>query len=419
MPRNCQVRSQDAKAVPIIEGNRDYLGFFAMLNNEALPETFIEQVKEALEKLYDFQALQKNELVQKIASKLTDSHTTGTHQLRGQIIDAIESLNPGENVTAQSGASRIYSLIYMHYVGRLTIQQAAWEIGVSLRQAYRDLRRGQEQVSAVLWDKLSTDTPASPEQSNSAQEELSLLEDNTTVTSLQALLETTMRPIHFLAEKYQIAIEIDSPKTPIMLTINHIIAQQTLTHILSQIIQQLKPAKLHIKLCDESRFISFQYQGASQLDLHIEPTIQQMMEQIRWELQAYKDEEIQEIGLVSSQRRALVVVIDDNEGSFHLLQRHLTDDAYSVSSVPNTEHGLRMIQQLMPDVIILDVMMPGIDGWELLQRLRAKKETQAIPVIICSVINDPELAYVLGASHYVPKPVSRESLLRALQALQI
>jgi CheY-like chemotaxis protein len=390
-----------------------------MFIHENLPESFIEQVKEALEKLYDFQALQKNELAQKIAAKLSDSHTTGSHQLRGQIIDAIESLNPGNNVTAQSDTVRIYSLIYMHYVGRLTIQQAAWEIGVSLRQAYRDLRRGQEQVSAVLWNKLTTDFSSSAEQDKSTNAELSRLDDNTTVTSLQELLDTAMRPIHILADRYKIEIQIDATAAPIMLTINTIIAQQTLTHVLSQIIQQLKPTSLRIRLCDDSQFMHVQYQGALQTNLHIEATVQQMMRQIHWEINYHVDDDSQAIALVSSKRRALILVIDDNEGSIHLLQRYLTDDAYSVTSVPNTEHGLRMIPQLEPDAIILDVMMPGIDGWELLQRLRAKNETKLIPVIICSVINDPELAFVLGASDYIPKPVSRESLLRALQALQI
>jgi CheY-like chemotaxis protein len=144
-----------------------------------------------------------------------------------------------------------------------------------------------------------------------------------------------------------------------------------------------------------------------------------MIEQVQWALQYDAGDKVQEIGLISSRRRALLLVIDDNEGSIHLLQRYLTDDAYTVMSVPNTEQGLHMIPQLQPEVIILDVMMPGIDGWELLQRLKTLRETQLIPVIICSVINDPELAFALGASQYVPKPVTREALLRALHALQI
>jgi CheY-like chemotaxis protein len=88
-------------------------------------------------------------------------------------------------------------------------------------------------------------------------------------------------------------------------------------------------------------------------------------------------------------------------------------------SVHKTEQGLHMIPQLQPDVINLDVMMPGIDGWELLQRLKTLRETHLIPVIICSVIYDPELAFALGASQYGPKPVTREVLLHALHGLEI
>jgi CheY-like chemotaxis protein len=61
------------------------------------------------------------------------------------------------------------------------------------------------------------------------------------------------------------------------------------------------------------------------------------------------------------------------------------------------------------------VMMPGMDGWEVLQRLRNHPDTQHIPVIICSVFNDPELAYALGASSFLSKPVRREDIIKALR----
>jgi len=389
-----------------------------MPTNDELPERFIEQVKEALEKLYDFQALQENSLTQQFDSQKSDPTTTGTHQLRSQLIDAIETLNPGQNVAAHSGTVRIYNLIYMHYVGRLTIQQVAWEIGVSLRQAYRDLRRGQELVSAVLWHKLHTETDL-PNQDTSVNAELTRLEDNTSVTVLQDLLDTAIRPVQILADKYNIAIHVEASPNPIMLTTNPIIAQQILTHMLSQIIQQVGPSSLKIQLSDDTSFIRIEYTDSSHTDLHIEPIIRQMIEQVHWELQVNTENGMQTIGLKSSKRRALLLVIDDNEGLIHLLQRYLTDDAYNVMSAPNTEEGLQLIPQLQPDAILLDVMMPGIDGWELLQRLRTRRETAFIPVIICSVINDPELAFALGASQYVSKPVTREALRLALQQLRV
>jgi CheY-like chemotaxis protein len=64
-------------------------------------------------------------------------------------------------------------------------------------------------------------------------------------------------------------------------------------------------------------------------------------------------------------------------------------------------------------------MMPEMDGWELLQRLRTAPQTAATPVIICSVFNDPELAYSLGASLFLPKPVKRDEVLAALCQLDI
>lgn len=382
-----------------------------MAYNEMPPESIIEQVKEALEKLYDFQALQESLLTQKL-----DPHSpmSGARQLRSQLFDAIETLNPGQNVAANSITARIYNLIYVHYVGRLTIQQAAWEVGVSLRQAYRDLRRGQELVSAALWHKLYQDD-ATPQQITSVNAELTRLGDTTSVATLQEILDTAVRPIQILADKYNIMIEIESPTSPILLTTNLTMAQQILTHILSQIIQQVRPTSLNIQLTEDHQSVRICYPGEVQSTLNIKPIIQQMMDQIAWEIQFKAGE----ISLILAQRSALILLIDDNEGLSHLLQRYLTDEAYRVLSVPNTEEGLQIVQKLQPDAIILDVMMPGIDGWELLQRLRTKRETQFIPVIICSVINDPELAFALGASRYIAKPVSRETLLFVLRDLQI
>jgi CheY-like chemotaxis protein len=81
--------------------------------------------------------------------------------------------------------------------------------------------------------------------------------------------------------------------------------------------------------------------------------------------------------------------------------------------------GLELAEQLVPDAIILDVMMPDMDGWELLQRLRSLPSTSAIPVIICSVFSDPELAFSLGASAVLSKPVKQADILETLRQLKV
>lgn len=81
--------------------------------------------------------------------------------------------------------------------------------------------------------------------------------------------------------------------------------------------------------------------------------------------------------------------------------------------------SMRRVEELAPTAIILDIMMPDTDGWELLQRLRTQPTTTNIPIIVCSVFNDPQLAYSLGASAFVSKPTNREEILAVLKDLSI
>lgn len=73
-----------------------------------------------------------------------------------------------------------------------------------------------------------------------------------------------------------------------------------------------------------------------------------------------------------------------------------------------------MAQESPPRIIVLDVMMPEIDGWEVLGRLRQHPLTSHIPIIICTILAEEELALSLGASGFLRKPVSREAFLGAL-----
>lgn len=113
------------------------------------------------------------------------------------------------------------------------------------------------------------------------------------------------------------------------------------------------------------------------------------------------------------------LVVDDNEGLVNLLERYLRDQACKVVGAANGKEGLELAQKVVADAIILDVMMPEMHGWEFLQRLRAQPQMADIPVIICSVINNPGLAYSLGASMFLRKPISRNGILKALHQVGV
>ncbi len=114
--------------------------------------------------------------------------------------------------------------------------------------------------------------------------------------------------------------------------------------------------------------------------------------------------------------RRTVLIIDDDIDMLKLLQRHLQRERYSVLLALNGKDGLQLAREHKPDAILLDVMMPGLDGWSVLGSL--KKETDpevaAIPVILLSITDDRKLGYALGAAEYLVKPIQRDRLLSVI-----
>ena len=149
-------------------------------------------------------------------------------------------------------------------------------------------------------------------------------------------------------------------------------------------------------------------------------TVTQLAARLRWSINEQLTAEPGRIvRLQIARHRATILVIDDNEGLAYLFERYLADRACQIIAAHTGEEGMSLAQAAAPDVIVLDVMMPDIDGWELLQRLRADPTTSAAPVVICSVINDPELALSLGATASLTKPFDRSDVLDVLRQLNI
>ena len=113
-----------------------------------------------------------------------------------------------------------------------------------------------------------------------------------------------------------------------------------------------------------------------------------------------------------------VLVIDDDATVHDLIKRFLGKYDFSVESAFNGGEGLRLAQKLRPDIITLDAVMPGINGWEVLSSLKANPDLQEIPVIMITMLDDRNRAYLLGAAEYLIKPIDRELLLNTLLKYQ-
>jgi CheY-like chemotaxis protein len=109
-----------------------------------------------------------------------------------------------------------------------------------------------------------------------------------------------------------------------------------------------------------------------------------------------------------------VLVIDDNADTLQLMERYASGTRYRLVGTRDPEEALALAEQIGPQVIVLDVMMPQIDGWRVLSQLRQHPQTSAIPVVVCTILSQEALALSLGASTFIRKPVTRQALLEAL-----
>jgi PAS domain S-box-containing protein len=110
-----------------------------------------------------------------------------------------------------------------------------------------------------------------------------------------------------------------------------------------------------------------------------------------------------------------VLVIEDDPDTRDLLKRFLSKDGFRVKTVSEGEEGLRLARELQPDVITLDVMMSGLDGWAVLTELKADPALADIPVVMLTFVDNKNLGYALGASDYLTKPIQRDRLLAVLE----
>ncbi len=113
----------------------------------------------------------------------------------------------------------------------------------------------------------------------------------------------------------------------------------------------------------------------------------------------------------------LVVAIDDNPDVLQLITASLEQTSYRVVGVQDSSQAVAVVQELRPHVITLDIMMPQVNGWQILHQLKSHPATAAIPVILLTVLEDRSAGYVLGADEYLVKPVARDALLSTLHQL--
>lgn len=130
-----------------------------------------------------------------------------------------------------------------------------------------------------------------------------------------------------------------------------------------------------------------------------------------------EDSDTSELPAHGTDVQGRVLVVDDDPAILDIARRVLSREGFQVSSALSGEEGLRLARQSVPDLIILDVMMPGMDGWQVLNALRSDTLLREVPVLMQSMLNERDLGLLLGANEYLVKPVQRDELTSAVRDL--
>ena len=115
-----------------------------------------------------------------------------------------------------------------------------------------------------------------------------------------------------------------------------------------------------------------------------------------------------------------ILVVEDDPISLRLIQYTLQHEGYQVLSAPNGLDGMRKVQEEEPDLVILDVMLPGIDGFEVCYRLRAEPQTAQLPILMLSAKAqemDKTTGLKVGADDYLTKPASPSEIVKRVETL--
>lgn len=394
--------------------------------NMLTPEELGSMVQDVLNHLYDCGHLQRHSLIDHLQPDNRLTPRERMRALRTLMLELIEELNPGPDVPFRSGRARAYSVLNLHYVEGMTVQEAARELAISERQLYRDLRRAEQTIAQMIAGRAALagglDTSGSPPTRDALLlEELDRLAANAEEASIASLIEGAVGALQSLCQQRGVTVEADDQAGGEAIYTDPLLARQVLLSVLSWAVQNSEPGAV-------VRLAAHHLQAASQFEVRYRPAedacgtgdvpaaAKSLAQHLggRVVVEALPSGDVRCTVVLGGLCEATVLVVDDNAGMLELFQRYLADQAFRLIGAPDGAEGLRLAQEQQPDVIILDVMMPRQDGWEVLQLLQNRPATRNIPVIVCSVLDDPELAYSLGAVEFLPKPVTRARLLGAL-----
>ena len=400
---------------------------------ELTRESFVAHLREALNHLQDPAILTESPLAALFG--VADRFDTFT-ALQDILMEAIDALEPSPDEPPQSRAWRMYESLYYRYHQQLSQQEIADQMGLGPRQVRREQLAGMELLADHLYQRYDlaarlasaagvapTDYTDGTEDGPSVDDELAWVEDSsqssgTNLASSLGALEELAKPL-VTRQRAHLTMEMVGAIPEV--AVHHVALNQMLLDIVCAALDYAKDGEVTIKAFARECDIAISISATGRSDdagtgrenglgmarrlaclSHGTLQLEDCAEGFRATL------------IIPARQQVTVLVIDDNADMLRLVKRYAAGTRYQIIGLDDPDQALDMACQRAPHVIVLDVMMPQTDGWQVLRMLRAHPATTAIPIIVCSIVGREELAYALGANECLRKPVTRRAFLDAL-----
>ena len=353
--------------------------------------------------------------------------------LQKTLIDSIKTFKPSSDEPDQSRAWRIFDSLFCCYVQQLKQQIVADQLCISPRQLRREQRMAIESLADYLWGQYNLDAEPALKAGPSDTlkfgnpdlvKELGWVQDlqPSAPTSFGDVLASVLSVTEQVRRKKEIDIENQVAEQLPPLAIHDVVLTQILVNLISAAINRAPEGV--VKISAERRewvvdvgILTPQTNptpplaNGSNISLAIE-----LSKLSSIELGFIEDESVAFCAnlLLPIQEQIPVLLIDDNKDALDLFHRYTAGSRYCLTSTQNPNQIFDLVHQSRPELIILDIMMPETNGWMILGTLKNHPLTAAIPVIICTILPQEELALSLGASGFINKPINRQDFLASL-----
>ncbi|MGC9347520.1 MAG: response regulator [Anaerolineae bacterium] len=386
-------------------------------------EDFVEHLRDALAHLYD----PTYRPADAVWSVLRCDSQHGIRTLQARLIQAVKDLEPRSDVPPTARIRRLHTLLSLRYLQEFTQERAAEYLGITPRHLRREQKEAIEVLARRLWGA-SAEGPESPNAGPADRSWRAQL-----AREMAALRESAPGAVADVGQVIHSAAELEGPLlsergmdldfAPIAPALKAVMHPTVLRQLLIAAIQQLahsgSPGAINIAAQIRDGKVSISLDGP-QGDMEAEHDggfIEETLALHGGTLQTEAKGDRLVLRITLPQARDLtVLVVDDNSDLVHFFRRYAAGTRYKIVEEGRGARVMETVAAVEPDIIVLDVMLPDIDGWELLTTLYESPRMRDIPVIVCSVVREERLALSLGARLYLPKPVRRREFLAALDA---